>query len=86
MIIANPIYDPVFKRLMANTHIAKGLLSRILGEEIVSLEFRPQEYTDKKNISITLFRVDFKGVRKNVLIEVQKAKLVSLFLSSPFIF
>ena len=84
MIVANPIYDTAFKRLMENTRIAKGLLSRILGEEIVSLEFRPQEFTDKKDMSITLFRVDFSAViltsggeRKNVLIEVQKAKLVT---------
>ena len=82
MIIANPVYDIVFKRLMENGNIAKGLLSRILGEEIVSLEFRPQEFTDKKELSITLFRIDFSaivktkdGIRRNVLIEIQKAKL-----------
>ena len=81
MIVANPIYDTVFKRLMENTRIAKGLLSRILGEEIVLLELRPQEHTLKSGGSITLYRLDFSAVietadgkRENVLIEVQKAR------------
>lgn len=84
MIVANPIYDAVFKRLMENTSVAKGLLSRIMGEKIISLEFRPQEYADRRDYSITLMRIDFSaiietesGERKNVLIEVQKAKLSS---------
>ena len=82
MIIANPIYDAVFKRLMENASIARGLLSRILGEEIVRLEMRPQELTNVERRPITFYRVDFSavvqmedGTRKNVLIEVQKAKL-----------
>jgi hypothetical protein len=35
MIIANPIYDVVFKYLMEDTEIAKGLLSTILKTDIV---------------------------------------------------
>jgi hypothetical protein len=45
MLIANPIYDVVFKYMMEDMDIAKGLLSAILKEEIVSLEVRPQEST-----------------------------------------
>jgi hypothetical protein len=44
MLIANPIYDVVFKYLMEDSKVAKLLLSAIIGTEIVSLEFRPQEY------------------------------------------
>lgn len=35
MIIANPIYDVVFKDLLEDIEIARELLSTILGEEIV---------------------------------------------------
>jgi hypothetical protein len=38
MIIANPIYDVVFKYLLEDLEIARELLSMILGEEIVSIE------------------------------------------------
>ena len=43
MIIANPIYDVVFKYLLEDAEIARDLLSTILGEEVVQLEFKPQE-------------------------------------------
>jgi hypothetical protein len=46
-IIANPIYDTVFKRLMENQHIAKFFLSTILGQKIEQLTFMPQEFTYK---------------------------------------
>ena len=45
MQIANPIYDVVFKHLMEDAKIAKLLISSIIGEEIETLEFRPQEFT-----------------------------------------
>ena len=82
MIIANPIYDVVFKYLLDDMEIARELLSTILGEDIVNLDFKPQEMvteTVEKNINI--FRVDFKAVirtpsgeTKKLLIELQKAK------------
>ena len=43
MIIANPIYDVVFKYLLEDIDIARELLSTILGEEIIGLEVKPQE-------------------------------------------
>ena len=43
MLIANPIYDVVFKYLLDDAEIARGLLSAILGVEIVSLDVKPQE-------------------------------------------
>ena len=82
MIIANPIYDVVFKYLLEDVEIAMELLSTILGEEIQSLELKPQETaTEKSGGGISILRFDFKAIIKNksgelhkVLIELQKAK------------
>lgn len=85
--IANPIYDVVFKALMEDLDIARGFLSTILGVEIESLRFASQEYAavDESNAEErrrTVFRLDFcavirmpNGERKQVIIELQKAKL-----------
>jgi hypothetical protein len=43
MIIANPLYDVVFKYLMEDMGIAREILSTILAEEIHELEANPQE-------------------------------------------
>jgi hypothetical protein len=47
VIIANPIYDVVFKYLMANLDVARGVISTIIEEEIVVLDFKSQEHTHK---------------------------------------
>lgn len=47
MIIANPIYDVVFKRLMENDKVAKFFIATLLDQEIISVEVKPQEYTYK---------------------------------------
>ena len=67
MTIANPIYDIVFKYLMEDMDIAKGLLSTILGVEIVELAMRPQETNSKipqENKAIRIYRIDFAAVVK----------------------
>jgi len=47
MKIANPIYDSVFKYLMDDNKIARLMISKIIGEEIESLEVHSQEtFTD----------------------------------------
>ncbi len=82
MIIANPIYDVVFKYLLEDMDIARELLSIILDEEIVSLEVKPQERAyEIAEDKIRILRFDFKAViknrdgeLKNVLMELQKAK------------
>jgi hypothetical protein len=88
MEIANPIYDVVFKYLMEDAKIAKLLISSIIGEEIESLDFRPQEFTtdietgnlDGRIHTLTVYRLDFSATiktddgTKQVLIEIQKAK------------
>ncbi len=47
MIIANPIYDVVFKRLMENDKVAKFFIGTLLEQTIESVEVKPQEYTYK---------------------------------------
>ena len=87
MQIANPIYDVVFKYLMEDAKIAKLLISSIIGEEIESLDFRPQEFTADIDTGLegrigllTVYRLDFSATintahgPKQVLIEIQKAK------------
>ena len=85
--IANPVYDVVFKYLMEDNEIAKLIVSTIIGEEVIYLDPKPQEYTaEKANIdgigtqTITVYRLDFAAKIKTadgyklVLIEMQKAK------------
>ena len=82
MIIANPIYDVVFKYLMEDLEIARLFLSRIIGEDIVEVKLQPQEHTSRsERFEIINFRLDFKaiiktkeGIHKKVLIELQKGK------------
>ncbi|MDR1581814.1 MAG: hypothetical protein LBS55_00900 [Prevotellaceae bacterium] len=50
VIIANPIYDTVFKRLMENQRIAKFFLSTILEQEVEDISVLPQEFTRKTDI------------------------------------
>jgi hypothetical protein len=83
MIIANPLYDVVFKYLLEDLDIAKEILSTILGEEISYLEVKPQETITEVSPdgNIRIVRFDFKatiespnGELKKVLIELQKLK------------
>ncbi len=85
MRVANPIYDTVFKYLMEDNQLAKLLLSTILNEEITALTFRPQERTTEVGSRyLTVYRLDFAatvvnaaGEQRQVLIEIQKAKLAA---------
>jgi len=43
MLIANPIYDSVFKYLLEDNRVAILMISTIIDEEIESLDLRPQE-------------------------------------------
>jgi hypothetical protein len=83
MIIANPIFDEYFKRLMSHKRVAKFFIGTLLNCEVQTAQFRPQEltYIDKESKKLRLCRVDFSAViktangeSKNVLIEVQKAQ------------
>jgi hypothetical protein len=82
MIIANPIYDVVFKYLLEDIEIARELLAMILGEDIINIEIKPHESaTETTGNNVSILRFDFKAViktntgeLKKVLIELQKAK------------
>jgi len=82
MIIANPIYDTVFKRMMENESVAKFFIGALLEQQIENVEVKPQEftYTDQL-VGLAVFRLDFiatikteTGEYKKILIEIQKAK------------
>ena len=45
MIIANPIYDIIFKRLMENKRVARFFIQTLTGEPVEEIAMMPQEYT-----------------------------------------
>lgn len=61
-LIANPIYDSVFKYMMEDERVAKILLSALLKKEIVELQMRRQEYTAMQQTRISMFCMDFSAV------------------------
>ena len=81
MLIANPIYDTVFKYLMDDPRVARVIISTIIGEEVEELVFKQRERSAQlATLGVSIFRLDFSavvktadGTRKNVLIEIQKA-------------
>ncbi|MBF0547649.1 MAG: hypothetical protein HQM08_24630 [Candidatus Riflebacteria bacterium] len=81
MLIANPIYDSVFKYLMEDDRVAKLFISTIIESKVVEVKLTPQERTAHiPSLGVTVFRLDFsaviltaEGELKNVLIELQKA-------------
>ena len=83
MIIANPIYDVVFKYLLSDAKSAKLLIGAIIGEDIKELEFRPTEcrsHIKERNLLVNCLDFAAKirqkdGSLKLILIEIQKAKM-----------
>jgi len=80
--IANPIYDVVFKYLMADERIARTILSALLKMDIIAIEVRPHEYPNSQRDTLSVFRIDFAATVRNadgtthiVLIELQKTWL-----------
>lgn len=71
MLIANPIYDVVFKYLMEDSKVAKIFLSAVTGLEIVHLEFMPRELVVDKSrpeqdkfltaLNLSVYRLDFSA-------------------------
>ena len=84
-VIANPIYDSVFKYLMEDIPAARVLLSALLQRKIGEIELKRNEYTRAViNGDISVLRVDFAaeilnddGSRELVTIEIQKSYLSS---------
>ena len=84
IIIANPIYDTVFKFLMEDERVAKVLISALLQKEVVELQMRQHEFTKKTDRSVSICRIDFSakikdkdGTEHLVLIELQKTWLAT---------
>jgi len=90
MQIANPIYDVVFKYLMEDAKIAKLLISSIIGQDVLDLEFMPQEFTTdlvpenpRRRKPKTVYQMDFAAKigtpegQKQVIVEIQKAKFAT---------
>ena len=82
MIVANPIYDIVFKYLMEDERIAKTILSALLKKEVADVKVRRNEYTNSNRENLSIFRIDFgativdpDGSRRLILIELQKTWL-----------
>ena len=82
MVIANPIYDVVFKRMMENERVAKFFIGTLLEQTIETIAVKPTEFTYTDELAgLSVFRLDFiatikteTGEYKKVLIEIQKAK------------
>ena len=89
MLIANPIYDVVFKYMMEDARIARLFLSVILQRDIVEINFLPQELSGvktkkskKTSLNLSIYRLDFsakvrdeQGIEELIIIEVQKTRL-----------
>ena len=85
--VANPIYDSVFKYIMADERISKTILSALLKKDVVKVDMRPHEYSNTTRDTLSMFRIDFAAtVREKdsesgepkdrvVLIELQKTWL-----------
>ena len=82
MIVANPIYDIVFKYLMEDERVARTILSALLKKNVVKVQTRRNEYSNQERDSISMFRIDFGATIKEdsgeehlILIELQKTWL-----------
>ena len=82
MIVANPIYDIVFKYLMEDERIARTILSALLKKDVVAVEVRPHEYANDQRDTLSIYRIDFgatireaDGSTRLILVELQKTWL-----------
>ena len=82
MVVANPIYDIVFKYLMEDERVARTILSALLKKDVIAVQMRPHEYSDGNRDTLSVFRIDFSatirqedGSEKLILIELQKTWL-----------
>jgi hypothetical protein len=86
MVIANPIYDTAFKRLLENDSVARFFVGTLMGEQVLSLTPLPIEHIYEKTSTqeLAIYRMDFaaviktkSGEEKKILIEMQKANNIS---------
>lgn len=88
-VIANPIYDAVFKFLMEDKEVAKILLSALLKKEIIDLEMHRHERTSMEQTRIFSLRIDFSakvrekdGAEHLIIIKLQKTRPITETLRS----
>lgn len=82
MIIANPIYDVIFKRRMENERVTKFFIGTLMEVTIEVKDVKPQEFTYKNKLAgIAVFHLDFVATVKihrretqKIRIEIQKAR------------
>ena len=86
LIIANPLYDSVFKALLQDLETARGFLSILIDMKVVQLQLLAQEHPfhHPQTGEVKVSRLDFcasveteTGRRYQVLIELQKTNLGS---------
>jgi hypothetical protein len=66
MVIANPIYDVVFKRMMENEKVAKFFIGTLLEQTIDAVTVKPQEFTYTDELAgLAVFRLYFIATIKN---------------------
>ncbi len=83
--IANPLYDTVFKHLMAEERLACKVLSTILGKKVIAVQPMPQEVVELREKGLlSIRRMDYRatisdenGRKEEVHIEVQKSRLTT---------
>jgi len=82
VLIANPIYDTVFKHLLENERVAKFFIGTLLGKTVHSIALRSPEHTyiDPQDQELKLLRLDFtveiedeNKQKSKIIIEMQKA-------------
>jgi hypothetical protein len=83
----NPCFDVPFKHLLANDVFARGLISIIIGREVVELTSKPQEKTSVEiaPMKLIIYRKDYRAkiktikngeeIIETVKIEMQKSKI-----------
>ena len=76
MIIANPKYNVVFKRMMENEKVAKFFIGTLLEQTIETIAVKPQEYTyegDFEDMKLTTDLLHYSGTnpeeKKKIAIE-----------------
>jgi hypothetical protein len=65
MIIANPIYDLIFKRWMENERVAKFFIGTLMEETLKGIDVKPQKFTNKIKLAVlVVFRLDSVAMLK----------------------
>ena len=83
----NPRYDAPFKYLLENNEFAKGLVSTIIGKEVLQLTPEPQEQVgiDAEPLKLVIYRKDFRAVIKTIENGKEKLETVKIEMQKSYI-